>query len=217
MVGVFGTPEAPLTVKVFDGVFYNSSFGGDQPPSAAFFPTFPSLAFDTFVTIGKKTSVGDTLTIIPGFPLGITGGILATTTSGWMVLPTAPQGDPFDAANSFPGNGQILIGQFSTAEGFRIEGKMFLQYISNGVSEQTYVGFCHDRFVGHCPVCEGDCGNFDSDVGIVDFLALLAEWGMASTPCDIDGGGVGITDFLILLANWGPCLQQPAGPMLPAQ
>ncbi|MHC4103284.1 MAG: hypothetical protein ACYSW1_20685, partial [Planctomycetota bacterium] len=49
----------------------------------------------------------------------------------------------------------------------------------------------------------------DNVVGIVDFLALLAQWG----PCppwpdacraDLDGDGVvGITDFLAVLAAWG--------------
>ncbi len=52
--------------------------------------------------------------------------------------------------------------------------------------------------------CQWDCGNSDGDVGIVDLLALLAQWGSAGS-CDFDGGGVGITDFLALLGNWGPC------------
>ena len=53
--------------------------------------------------------------------------------------------------------------------------------------------------------CPWDCGDGDGNVGIVDFLALLALWGIAD-PCDIDNDGVvGITDFLALLANWGPC------------
>ena len=54
--------------------------------------------------------------------------------------------------------------------------------------------------------CPWDCGgDNDGDVGIVDFLALLAQWG-GPGPCDLDGGGgVGITDLLELLANWGPC------------
>ena len=53
--------------------------------------------------------------------------------------------------------------------------------------------------------CQFDCGNNDGDVGIVDFLALLAQWGQVGTSCDFNGGGVGIIDFLALLANWGPC------------
>jgi len=53
--------------------------------------------------------------------------------------------------------------------------------------------------------CPWDCGDFNDDVGINDFLQVLAEWDMVGTPCDFDGGGVGINDFLDLLANWGPC------------
>jgi hypothetical protein len=47
----------------------------------------------------------------------------------------------------------------------------------------------------------------DGDVGIVDFLDLLAAWGPnPGHPADFDEDGmVGITDFLALLANWGPC------------
>jgi hypothetical protein len=52
--------------------------------------------------------------------------------------------------------------------------------------------------------CPWDCGDGDGNVGIVDFLALLAQWGSPGS-CDFDGGGVGINDFLDLLANWGPC------------
>ncbi len=50
-----------------------------------------------------------------------------------------------------------------------------------------------------------DCAQpLDGHVGIDDFLAVLAEWGMIGTPCDVNGGGVGINDFLEVLANWGP-------------
>ncbi len=55
-------------------------------------------------------------------------------------------------------------------------------------------------------VCPWDCAQPpDGEVGINDFLELLAQWGSPGS-CDIDGGGgVGINDFLALLANWGPC------------
>ncbi len=55
-----------------------------------------------------------------------------------------------------------------------------------------------------CTPCPWDCGDGDGTAGIVDFLALLAQWGGPGN-CDFDGGGVGIVDFLELLANWGPC------------
>ncbi len=61
-----------------------------------------------------------------------------------------------------------------------------------------------------CPsICPADLDG-SGEVGIGDFLAVLAAWG----PCapgqncdeDIDGnGGVDISDFLAVLAAWGPC------------
>ena len=146
MVAVAGTPNAPMLIEVIGGVFYNSPFGNDGAPSSAFFPVFPSLEFDTFVTIGVK-AVGappfqpsDTLTITPGFPIGITGSVLATTISGWAVIPTAAQGDPFDPVWA-AGNGQSLIAQFSTAGGSHISGTMLIGYVSNGTSGSSIVSF----------------------------------------------------------------------------
>jgi hypothetical protein len=59
--------------------------------------------------------------------------------------------------------------------------------------------------------CTGDIDG-GGDVGVTDFLLLLADWGPCPDPCppscaaDLDGDcTVGITDFLLLLANWGPC------------
>ena len=59
------------------------------------------------------------------------------------------------------------------------------------------------------PVDEIFLGDLDGDgtVGIVDFLALLANWGPCEPGCcladlDIDGT-VGLTDFQLLLGNWG--------------
>jgi hypothetical protein len=59
---------------------------------------------------------------------------------------------------------------------------------------------------GQEPTCPWDCGvPHNKMVDIIDFLALLGEWGAVDTPCDFDGGGVGITDFLKLLGAWGLC------------
>ncbi len=134
MVAVAGSPNAPLLIEVRGGTFYNHAFGGDQAPSPAAIDAFPSLAFDTFVTIGKKNSEGDALSILPGFPSGITGKFIKMDNSAWFVFPDDVQGDPFDSANSFPGNGHILIGQFSTLAGTLIHGTILMQYVSNGVS-----------------------------------------------------------------------------------
>ena len=49
--------------------------------------------------------------------------------------------------------------------------------------------------------------NADTNVGILDLLAVLSAWGTNPVgPPDFDGdGNVGILDLLTLLANWGPC------------
>jgi hypothetical protein len=45
------------------------------------------------------------------------------------------------------------------------------------------------------------------DVGVADFLDMLAVWGPnPGDPADFDGDGlVGVADFLKILAHWGPC------------
>jgi len=56
------------------------------------------------------------------------------------------------------------------------------------------------------PQCPWDCQAVpDGNVGINDFLELLAQWGQVGSSCDFAGGGVGINAFLDLLANWGQC------------
>lgn len=55
--------------------------------------------------------------------------------------------------------------------------------------------------------CPEDCdGPPDGDVNILDFLALLAQWGLPG-PCDFDDADnvADIEDFLQLLAAWGAC------------
>ncbi|MHC4130098.1 MAG: choice-of-anchor Q domain-containing protein, partial [Planctomycetota bacterium] len=56
--------------------------------------------------------------------------------------------------------------------------------------------------------CPWDCGMpADGQVSVVDFLALLAQWGGPGT-CDCEDppdGAVDVGDFLALLAAWGDC------------
>jgi hypothetical protein len=57
-----------------------------------------------------------------------------------------------------------------------------------------------------CETCPWDCADpADGTVSVLDFLAMLAQWGRVGTSCDFDGDGVSVVDFLALLANWGPC------------
>jgi hypothetical protein len=56
--------------------------------------------------------------------------------------------------------------------------------------------------------CPCDCATpADSVVNVVDFLALLAQWGgVGSCDCDQPPDGVvNVVDFLAILADWGSC------------
>jgi hypothetical protein len=56
--------------------------------------------------------------------------------------------------------------------------------------------------------CPCDCGMpADGQVNVVDFLALIGDWG-GSGPCDCADGGdgtVNVVDFLAMLGAWGSC------------
>ena len=48
--------------------------------------------------------------------------------------------------------------------------------------------------------------TLDGLVGVEDLLAIIATWGNAGGPEDIDGSGmVGTGDLLIILDDWGWC------------
>ena len=55
--------------------------------------------------------------------------------------------------------------------------------------------------------CPWDCGDGDGNVGIADFLAMLEQWGLVGSACDLGLGapGVGSADFDALRAHWGRC------------
>ncbi len=146
MIAVAGTPEFPMVVQVLGGgTFYNHLFGGNTAPSTALINAFPSIAFDSFVTIGAKVTSSafpDATVEAPGLPQ-IEGTLFATTESAWAVIPDAPQADPFNSDYGGPGDGNILIAQFATADGTGISGTMLLRFFVTGTSVQNYASFFH--------------------------------------------------------------------------
>jgi hypothetical protein len=146
MESVAGIPNYPMSITVIGGSFWNHPAGGDTAPSTFLTGLIPSLAFDSFYTIGMKAvpqGVVDA-TILLNMP-ALTGTSISTTNGSWAAWPpTVPQRNPFDPINSFPGNGQILIGQFTiptTAAG--IVGSFLVDYTSDGVMTFSYEGFVH--------------------------------------------------------------------------
>jgi len=75
------------------------------------------------------------------------------------------------------------------------------------LGDQTAVDSADPIWIAGEVTCPADLDE-DGNVGINDFLALLAAWGPCGVECpaDLDGDGdVGINDFLALLAAWGSC------------
>lgn len=211
----YGNPvDVPAFMSVIGGTFFQHPFFDSIfPPNPALFPIFPTLRYDTFVTIGVKSfnpsnpgvpegQPEDNLTLSAGFSQfepttidlskGIHGG-----GAGWFVTPDDEQGDPFNA-DFVAGDGRVLVAQLSTVDGDGFEGLLGINYISDGVGHDAVATFTH-------LFCPWDLDG-SGVVAINDLLAVLAAWGDPGGPADFDGSGVvAINDLLELLANKGPC------------
>ena len=79
--------------------------------------------------------------------------------------------------------------------------------LAPGETLEMIIGVGGANFIA-CPslTCPWDL-DASGAVGILDLLALIAQWGSdPSGPPDFDGDGiVGLFDMLTLVANWGPC------------
>ncbi|MHC4219148.1 MAG: hypothetical protein ACYSU7_11910, partial [Planctomycetota bacterium] len=147
---VAGTAHTPLGITVDGGTFYAHQEGGDTAPSTASIEDYPSLAYDSFYTIGMKAvapGVEDFTYLVHMPPL--VGTSVYTANGGWAAVPPdSPQGNPFDPVHCFPGNGQVLIGQFSTIDGVSIGGSFLMQFVSDGIVSQSSETFGHAPPVG---------------------------------------------------------------------
>jgi MYXO-CTERM domain-containing protein len=103
---VYGDADNMLTIESSTS-FYQNGFGGYGTPSAALFGFFPSLEFDSFVTIGLLDDAGDAM-----LDIGIdwtnfeAGGAISTDNGTWFATP--------DEAQVREVNGRVLVGQFTT-------------------------------------------------------------------------------------------------------
>ena len=183
-------------------------------PSVLNMASQPLTAFDSWVTVGAASfeeaqtgegiSIGGPLptTFVGGFFVPSNGAIIATAPtllSGAINPITIP-----DAEN------RVLYAQVTVPRGTFFDFDGTLIYRPNGTGAELWapIEFRSVTDTGGLP-CPADADG-DGKVGIVDFLAVLAEWGTdcAIDPCTTDGDGdgtIGITDFLNVLAEWGTC------------
>ncbi len=160
MAEVHGRHDFPLNIFVKNGVSFQHAQG--QPLTAPFLQFLPgnppTLAYDTFITIGTKVndlfSTLDDTSPTPGVafavgtniggPTNMNNGPLNTTSGAWFIIPSGPGNGGLGAPNA---NGQVLLGQFTVVKGTGatgVAGTMLLLFTSNGVTgQQAYVEFDH--------------------------------------------------------------------------
>ena len=104
---VYGDSDNPLSIQSSQN-FYQNSFGSYGPPSAALFEFFPSLEFDSFITIGLLDNEGDAM-----LDIGIdfddfenNGGAILTDNGTWFATPDQDQVHEVD--------GRVVIAQLTT-------------------------------------------------------------------------------------------------------
>ena len=131
---VYGDSANALSIST-DGIFYQNPYGqatvaGMNP---AFFPIFPSLIYDSFVTIGLETNVGNAMLDIGiDFTTFEAGGAIWTDNGSWFATP--------DDAQVNEVNGQVLIGQFTVGVGDTVSGIVNLQGKNADGSNWTAIG-----------------------------------------------------------------------------
>ena len=140
---VYGDDNVALNIEG-TSAFYQNAFGGATVASMnpAFFPVFPSLVYDSFVTIGLTTNVGNNLQGIgvdfgdmtAGTGFEGAGGAIWTDNGTWFVTP--------DDAQAVEVDGRVLIGQFTVASGEGVSGTLNMQGSdADGTWEATGISF----------------------------------------------------------------------------
>ena len=118
---VYGDGANTLSIGVNGGNFVQNIYGGNTSMdiNPAFLPIFPSLAYDSFVTIGLTDSTGNALNNIGiDFTGFAAGGTLSTDNGTWFVTPDDAQGNE--------SGGRVLLGRF-TIDGGELVGSINLQ------------------------------------------------------------------------------------------
>ena len=117
---VYGDGDNALSVDS-TGAFYQNAFGGavSTAINPSLIAVFPSLAYDSWVTIGLSDQVGNAM-----LNIGIdwanfeAGGSFSTDNGSWFATP--------DDAQVYEIGGRVLIGQFTLIDG-ELSGQVNLQ------------------------------------------------------------------------------------------
>ena len=133
---VYGDATQGLLIEASSGSFYQNAFGGDTSKNInpALYGPFPSLMYDSWVTIGSEDMNGNNLnTIGINFGAFSAGGAISTTDGSWFTTP--------DDAQSYAGaDNRVLVGQFTVDVGASVLGYVNLQgkYGDQGGDQTTW-------------------------------------------------------------------------------
>ena len=119
---IFGEPSNPVFISSSGGDYLDITIVGFSvtEPNSMFFPVFPQLAYDSYVSIGNvQLDLGESATVVsPGFPT-VWGDTLTTDNGAWTRIPD----DPLVIAQVNPlGNLAVFIGQFTVPAGSTLSG-----------------------------------------------------------------------------------------------
>ncbi len=142
---VFGDSEDTLLIGSDNG-FYQNMFGTHKAPSDSLIPFFPSLAYDSFVTIGLDRDAGNAMldigvdwTVFEGNVASgshTDGGNIETNNGSWFATPSDAQ--------VFEVDGRVLIGQFTVEFGDHVFGVINIQGKNADLSNWQYRGVTFD-------------------------------------------------------------------------
>ena len=136
---VYGDGANALSISSDGGFYQTPAFGVDTTFSLnpALIAVFPSLAYDSWVTIGLEDNVGNNmLNIGIDFTNFNSGGSLWTDNGSWFATP--------DDAQVMEVNGQVLIGQFTVAAGDHVFGSVNMQGKNADLSNWNADGITFD-------------------------------------------------------------------------
>ena len=133
---VYGDESNTLSVSSDSG-FNQNMFGSWSAPNAALFAVFPSLEFDSFVTIGLLDDTDNAmLSIGIDYAAFEAGGNISTDNGTWFATPADAQ--------VYEVNGRVLVGQFTVGDSDHVYGQMSLQGKNADGSNWTSDGVLFD-------------------------------------------------------------------------
>lgn len=157
--------------------------------------------------VGTSRIFGGEISIVNSLDIPSIGNILALCDSQPDDFPAATFFDLFLKIKTPRGSfhnrhdqATKIVSAMSNTPVFRIQHVLLFFPAPIRDANEDIIGWIKDMLID--PSCPADLDG-DGNVGIVDLLTLLAEWGTnPSGPPDFDAdGNVGVTDLLKLLAN----------------